>query len=514
MNFSMVTNSDNDTKQDLSQRTVSGSAWVFITKVAQQGISLLQLAILGRLLDPKDFGLMGIASLATQAIAVFIYTGYEFALVQKVDLSEEDIHTAFWVMVGRRTIIGFMLMALSWPIASLYHVPEAVPILLAMAFTQIILGFATPVLSLWQRELQFRKAFDYYLWSSIIGFLSGVMAAYILRNVWALVIATFFGTLAQVIFSYLLHPYRPRLLINRDSFRGLTSYGKWMLGSSILWFAYSQGATAFSGWMFGVTALGLYQMAGRFALLPSTLFGETILGSVFPAYSLIQQDTTRVRGAFLRVLQLSAMIIFSITALIALTLPRVFILVLGEKWTEATPLIPVIAMAGGVMAMLRTGSPLYLGTGLPRFQFNLDLVQTTVMLLLLYPLGRWLGLAGLPFATLVGAVFALPIWWFGVKKTANCTFVEVARALLPALCGTGIMVVILWGGQSLDFTGHNYIGSLAWLCFLVMLSVVFFGVTVWGVQLVSSPYITISEMWAILKRFIAPLSPLLVRFSR
>ena len=122
--------------RDVGERAVAGSIWLLGSRLGQQGVLLIQVAVLARLLDPTAFGLVGLADLAAQAIAVFVYTGYEFALIQKSDLREIDIHTAWWVMLARYVAIGGCLMALAGPIARFYRVPEAIPVLRAIGAIQ------------------------------------------------------------------------------------------------------------------------------------------------------------------------------------------------------------------------------------------------------------------------------------------------------------------------------------------------------------------------------------------
>lgn len=51
-------------RQNLFQKVMKGSIWVFSLKVSELSISVCGLIILGRILTPKDFGLIGIATIA------------------------------------------------------------------------------------------------------------------------------------------------------------------------------------------------------------------------------------------------------------------------------------------------------------------------------------------------------------------------------------------------------------------------------------------------------------------
>ena len=463
---------------DLSQRTLRGSGWMLSSRLTVQVMSLVQVTILARMLDPEAFGLMGLAFLATQAIGIFVVTGYDHALVQKPKLMQSDIDTAWWVILSRYTFICGCLLLLAKPIAHIYQSPEAVPVLVAVALIQPIYGLVSPSIILLRREMQFRRLFKLELLSSGVGSVVGIITAFALRNVWALVSAYMTTIVALVILSYGAHPYRPHRQFSRSSFRLLSGYGQWVLGSAVLSFVALQGSTAIAGWMFGIAALGVYQMATRFAQLVSTQLGEVILSVETPAYAKIQDSKTRVSAAFLRTVAVMAIVVVGLTTFISLFLPPLLIRLLGPQWVAAAALVPAVAVAGGAQAMLRVGSPLFLGTGQPKLQFFADLVQAAVMVALLYPMGKLYALQGLPLAMLISTLCACPIVWFGVKAVTNCRLSQVLTMLAPAFLGAGTMVLVSSVGMPPGSLTWNAVLEMVWRLSLITLACLGFLATI------------------------------------
>ena len=459
-----------ESAHDLGHRTLAGGSWLFFSRLGQKGLFLIQISVLARLLDPRAFGLMDLANLAATAIGIFIYTGVEFALIQKPDLKNDDIHTAWWVMLGRHSLIAVTLAILANSISVFFKSPEAVPVLVAFALMQPILGLISASPILLQRNLQFRKLFFMESGSSLLGLFIGIIAALFLHNVWALVFSLLSTHLTYLLLSYMLHPYRPKWVISRACIHKFTGYGLWALGSNILWFVSSQGSSAFAGWMFGMTALGLYQMAARFALFPSIHLNAVFESALMPAYSMIQDDRNRLSQAFLKSISLASTVIMGITALVALGLPHLLTLLLGDHWAEASSLVMPIAIAGGAQSLLRTGTPLYFGTGHPRFQFLLDLVQAITTVLFLWPLGRAFGLLGLPFGMLGGALCSIPIWGFGIRRTTNCSLVDIFRSLIPPVVGVGTMFMVFFIGQGPGLTETKALFAIFWHFTLIGIS--------------------------------------------
>ena len=83
---------------EISDRSIYGLAskgafWVFLLRVIQLLLQTIKLMILAHLLDPYNFGLMGVALLTMAVLETFSTTGFEAALIQlKVPLRLISTH--------------------------------------------------------------------------------------------------------------------------------------------------------------------------------------------------------------------------------------------------------------------------------------------------------------------------------------------------------------------------------------------------------------------------------------
>jgi O-antigen/teichoic acid export membrane protein len=488
------------TEYNLGKRTLTGMTWLFISRFSQKTISLIQFAFLARFLDPMVFGLMDLANISTVSIGIIIYTGFEFAIIQKIDLKEIDIHTAWWTILGRFLVLGVSLLLLSAPITKIYNAPEAFKVLIAFGLMQPILGLISPSPILFKKDLQFHKLFKIEVGSALISLFVGSICIFMVQSVWTLVISLLSAHISYLVLSYILHPYRPKLQFDYKCFKEFSSYGRWVLGSNIFWFVCSQGASAFSGWMFGVAALGLFQMAARFALFPANHLNDLIQSGLAPSYSIIQENKVRLSQAFLRVMSLASVLIFGITIIVALGLPSLLVIVLGDRWFDAGALVPSIAIAGGAQALLRIGYPLFLGTGRPKYQFFIDGVQAIVMALLFFPLGKIFGMPGLAYAMTVGAICAIPLWWFGIKKSTNCLAKDVIVTIIPAVLGVLIVTIVFFLGQTTktDLISKSIIGTI-WDILIIVIAAVTFVKTISVGQKTIPNYLPLEEIKMIIR---------------
>ena len=101
----------------LSERTLSGLGWSYLSTFVKAFLSLLVLVILARLLTPVDFGLLGIAW-------IFIVLGNRFgqafvgpAIIQRPELTDTHIQVGFTLSV----LIGIAIAAMIWLFAPVHR---------------------------------------------------------------------------------------------------------------------------------------------------------------------------------------------------------------------------------------------------------------------------------------------------------------------------------------------------------------------------------------------------------
>ena len=91
----------------LRQRAIRGVFWSVVQKWGREGISLIVLVALSRLLAPEAFGLVALALVFTEFVNIFLDQGFSAAIVQHPNLEKEHLDTAFWISVA----IGILLTA-------------------------------------------------------------------------------------------------------------------------------------------------------------------------------------------------------------------------------------------------------------------------------------------------------------------------------------------------------------------------------------------------------------------
>lgn len=432
-----------DQPESLSKKVVRGGVWLFTLRITNRGLGFIRTIILARLLAPGDFGILGIAMLAASTLDAFSQTGFQSALIQKKDDVRDYLDVA-WTTLAIRGVFLFSVLFVTAPlIAKFFNSTQAELVIMVIAVNMLITGFGNIGIVFFQKELEFNKQFTYEFSATIVDLIVSISLAFILRNVWALVWGGMAKNITRFFLSYILHSYRPRIRFDKDKFRDLFGFGIWISGSTILIFLITQGDDVFVGKMLGVTALGFYQMAYLLSNLPSTEIADVISRVTFPAYSRLQDDLTKLREAYLKVLQVTAYISIPLAGGILILSHEFTQIFLGEKWLPMVPAMQILALAGLIGSISATTRPIFHGIGKPKVDMIWQIIRLLVLVAVIYPLTiRW-GISGAAVAVLISTfVSAIGFNVMAVRMT-KCDFTSFGKMTMLPLMNAIVMIFII-----------------------------------------------------------------------
>jgi O-antigen/teichoic acid export membrane protein len=445
---------DQRASEPLSTKVVRGGLWVFALRFVNRGLRFVRTIVLARLLAPQDFGLFGIAMLSMSMLETFTQTGFEAALIQKKGKVDSYLDTA-WTISAIRGILLFCLLVFSAPlIAKFFNSPQATLIIKVISISALLSGFKNVGLIFFQKELEFNKQFLYEFSSILVYVIVAISLAFALRNVWALIWGGLAASLVRLLMSYTVHPYRPRLRLEKGEFQELFGFGKWVFGSGVLVFLVTQGDDLFVGKIIGPAALGLYQVAYLISNLTAKEMSRAIAQVAFPAYSKLQDNLPRLANAYLRAFHLTAFVAIPSTFgifVLSQDFTRIF---MGDKWLPMVPVIKVLVFAGLLRSIAATTGPILHGIGKPKIDTIWQAIRLTVLSIMIYPLTiRW-GIVGTAGAVLCSILVSTVGFNLEVLKITEINLRKLGKTLIwPSLNSIFMTLVIVILKLRLESTG-------------------------------------------------------------
>jgi lipopolysaccharide exporter len=433
----------NDMANSLTSKVAKSAGWVFSAKILGRLFDIVKIVVLARLLSPEDFGLFGLVMLIMIMFETFSQTGLKAALVQHKGNTNEYLDNAWTIQVVRGVIISLILLLVAPLAAWFFNEPRIILPLKVMCLSFIVQGFINIETIYFEKDLKFKKQFYYDMTGNAVSLLTGILLAYLLRSVWALIWANLAGVFTRLILSYAMLKYKPRFQFIRSQSQELFHFGKWMSGYAIALFGWQQLDKFFVGKLLGPIPLGIYQIAQRISDIPISNIAGASVNFTFPAYSKIQQESERLGKAFLDVFETLMSVVLPIIVFFVLAAPDIVYGLLTEKWKDSIIPLQILSIAGFFTALDTLSTPLFISVGKPNIEFYKNLLKVTVLLVTIYPFTIWWGLVGSCMSLVVSSVAVLPVW-ASIRSIANIRWADIfSRLLFPCVCAVTTALSVL-----------------------------------------------------------------------
>lgn len=337
-------NSDN-----LGARTHKAVSWQLLSQGLNTSLLLVTSIVLARLLTPKDFGLVAMATTMTGLIYIFQNLGLTQALVQRKQVNKSHLHSAFWGTL----LMGLVLCGLTQLIApyvgAFFHEPRMVPVLRVTVLSFIVSPLGTAPRATLQRALDFRRQSIASMAGTLTQSLLGIGLALCGYGYWSLVWAILASSVINMLVLCVLTGYYPPFMPTLRGLRDLWAFGLGATGAGLGGYLANQIDYVIVGHRLDATALGLYQRAFGWVAHPVTLLVYSISAVFLPVFSTIQDDPERIREAYGRLLSALVTVCYPVFGLMLVCVPELVPVLLGEQWRASIAPTQILVGVGMLM---------------------------------------------------------------------------------------------------------------------------------------------------------------------
>ena len=273
--------------EDLKERTIRGG----FAKVCAQAANFLlrvgSLMVLARLLEPKDFGLVAMVTALTGVFNLFKDFGLSAATVQRVNVTEAQISTLFWINVLVGAILGLLAVVMAPVVVVFYHEPRLFRVTAVLATGFLFNAVGVQHAAILQRQLRFTALATINIISLVVSTAVGIGMAIGGYGYWALVVMTVTLPLVATVCLWLTTAWIPGMPHKQVGIRSMMRFGSSLTGVNVINYLFRNSDNVLVGWYWGAGALGFYQKAYSLLMLPisqvnAPLGGVAVLGEHRP----------------------------------------------------------------------------------------------------------------------------------------------------------------------------------------------------------------------------------------
>jgi O-antigen/teichoic acid export membrane protein len=365
------------------------------------------LMILARLLDPKDFGLLGMVTAFTGVLSLFRDFGLSSATVQRTTITEEQISTLFWINVLVGGVLAVLTIGSAPILANFYHEPRLLSVTLALAAGFLINALGVQHSALLQRDMRFTALAVINVVALVVSSAVGIVLAKAGYGYWALVALNIVSPIATTLGLWFTSAWIPGMPRKGVGVRSMMRFGGTITLNSLVVYIASNLEKVLIGRFWGVEAIGIYGRAYQLINIPTDNLNSAAGEVAFSALSRLQDDPPRLKNYFLKGYSVILALTVPATIVCALFADDIVRVLLGPKWNDVVPIFRLLAPTILVFAMANPLGWLLCSIGLVKRNLNMAFLIAPLMIG-----GYFLGLPYGPKGVALAYSTVMALWVF------------------------------------------------------------------------------------------------------
>ncbi len=425
-----------------NKKIFNGLIWKFLERFGVQGSQFVLQIILARILDPEHYGVLSMMVIFTTLANVFIQRGFNTALIQNKDVTEEDYSSVLWVTGGIAVVLYAVLFAAAPLIAKFYNMPELVQPFRVLCLVLFPGALNSIQLAKVSRGLDFKKVFRSNVVAIILSGVAGIVLAYLGAGLWALVAQFLLNVLIACIVMWFTVKWRPRVVCNLARVKVLFAYGWKLLVSGLIDTLYQDLRSLVIGKKYDSGTLGYYNRGKQFPQFIINAINTTVQSVMLPAYSKNQSEANKIKGMMRNSITLSSFIIFPMMAGLAGLAEPLVRLLLTEKWLPCVPYMQIYCFTFAFYPVHSCNLQAINAMGRSDIFLKLEIIKKTMgIAALVIALACFDSPIAIAATGVITGLISCFINAAPNKKLVNYSYWEQIRDILPSMLASLVMLL-------------------------------------------------------------------------
>lgn len=430
-------------KTGLKERAVKSAGITLFAQGIKLALQLGSIAILARLLEPADFGLVAMVTVFSNLALQMMEGGLSMATIQREQITDAQVSNLFWVNGALGAGLCLLGILISPLVAIIYDEPRLTQVMAAMSLTFLIGGLSVQHDALLRRQMHFKAISAIDILSMAVGIITGIAAALAGLQYWALVVSPIIIFLTKTIMRWLIVNWVPSMMSRGSGVRPLLRFGMHLTGANFVGYVATSLTPFAVGYIGGAQSLGLFNRANMLTSIPSSQMLPPVMNVVQSTLSRVTSDPVRLRNTITSLMGKLVLGTMFVTLTMAVLADWIVQLFLGPGWDGAIPIFRMLAVFSLVepIAGFLAISLVAIGNAKALLRWK---AITLCILIVSLGIGSIYGAFGIVAAYALSGVFIrLPGFLYYASRFLPVTFGEFIKALIPSVvCAVGTVAAL------------------------------------------------------------------------
>lgn len=387
---------------------------------------------LARLLDPADYGLVGMITIFSAIAGCLQDSGFSSALINLQKPEHKDYNSVFWFSLFMGTGLYLLLFCCAPWIADYFH-QERLTLLCRVAFLSIPLSaFGIVPQAYLTKNLIVKPVTLQRIVVLTISGVTGITLAFKGLGYWALVAQQLVYTGLQSLGKYFLMPFRPSLDIDFTPVRKMFGFSSKILITNIISQVSQNILTVIFGRIFPVKTVGNFTQGWKWNNMASSFVSGMLAQVAQPVFASIQHEENRQLHILRKMTRFTAFLVFPAMFGLIIIAPEFIVLLISDKWIDSVPILQILCISGAFIPIYLPMQQLIVSQGRSDIFMWVNIAQ------LILQIGVILIFATQGIIAMVTAYSAFIVLWtiawqIFTKKIVDYSFLDLLKDVMPFL---------------------------------------------------------------------------------
>jgi O-antigen/teichoic acid export membrane protein len=452
---------------ELKKKTTLSLFWAFLDRFGETLIYLISSIVLMNIVEPSEYGLMGVLMIFIVISRLLADSGFGRALLNRKTLSETELSSVFFFNIGLSFLLYFVFFLCASLIANLFSEPRLASISKVLFLSFIFHSFGIIHQTLLTKKADFRGLTKINIPAVLVAAIVAIVMALNGFGVWALVTQSVIYAFLRTIFLWIYSTWRPIASFSVKMLQSFFAFSNKLLLSGFInaFFNNIYPSLIAVFYPHSMNQVGYFSQANKYQDIPFGVISNTFRMVSMVILSEINQETERMKRVVSKTMKSIAFLAFPIGLYMIIAAQPAFSLLFGEKWNPAVPYFQVLVLAGMLSPFTFILNELFIARERADFFLGVEIVKRAILVLLIVALFRY-GIMGLAASWVIYTFITLIISLILSRKLIEYTLVDFLKDTSPYLLIS--FVSVAFGYVSTLYISHN-------LLFLLMSGAVVFG---------------------------------------
>ena len=470
--------------ESLKDKTARGLFWGGMNNGVQQLLGLAFGIILGRLLDPSDYGMTAMLAVFSVIANELQSSGFKTGLINLREPRHEDYNAVFWFNVVAGALIYAVLFLAAPLIARFYGNPALIPLSRYVFLGFVFSSFGMAQSAYLTKQMQIKQIAKCGMTATLTSSLVSVAMAAMGFGYWALATQYLMYIAVNTLLLWCFSPWRPTLsplTSHLSPLKRLFPFSFRIMLSAIFTQLNANIMNLLLGRFYGEANTGHYNQAYQWSSKCFLLVGNMLKQVDQTVLVGLREERERQLAVLRKMVRFTAFVSFPLLFGLAIVSHEFIMLAIGEKWAFAASLLPLLCLCGAFMPL----STLLTDSVISQHRSDIYLWSTIALGVLQIALmvGLWRqGIMAMVVAYTLLNIAWMFVWHFFVRRLMGYRLIDFLKDILPFALAAAFVMGLTWlityqfTVYSLQFT-DDYLGL--WILLIsrvVMAMLLYYGV--------------------------------------